>query len=206
MCCDNGVICWRVYVPSGTCVSVWWRIYTRCSTTIPGSFRRLRCHIVMQCSSWCRNSRKPVPCVTLPDLESHQYWQRRKCWISQTACSKVRRSPSGNYPSRLVSHMAWPIQHQKMPTLTPLQNYSCAWIETWWQCSAGGILQVVFRLSWRWRRGHSGCHVLHRWVILPFVGVHQQSKLMCLVCTQSPRVPQVATAWWEDWCLGWNVT
>jgi hypothetical protein len=74
------------------------------------SFRRPRCHIVMQCDSWLRNSRKPVPCVTLPDMEGHQYWQRRNCWMSQTACSKVRWSPSGNYTSRLVSHMARPIQ------------------------------------------------------------------------------------------------
>ena len=77
------------------------------------SFWRPRCHIVTQCSSWFSNSRKLVPCVTLPDLEGHQYWQGRKCWKSQTACSKVRRSPSGNYLSRLVSHMARPIQLKK---------------------------------------------------------------------------------------------
>ena len=72
-----------------------------------------------------------------------------------------------------------------MPTPTPLQNYSCTWIETW-------------RISWPWRRGHFG--ILHRRGILPFVRVHQQSKLMCLVCTQSPCIPRVAAAWWEDCC------
>jgi hypothetical protein len=94
---------------------------------------------------------------------------------------------------------------QKMPTPTPLQNYSCAWIETWRQCEARSVLQVVFRLSWpRWR-GHLGRHILHRRGILPFVGVYQQPKLTCLVCTQSPCVPRVAAAWRENWCLGWNV-
>jgi len=32
------------------------------------SFRRPKCHIVMQCGNWVRNSRKPVPYVTLLDL------------------------------------------------------------------------------------------------------------------------------------------
>jgi hypothetical protein len=74
---------------------------------------------VIQCGSWFRNSRKPVPSVTLPDLVGHQHWQRRKYWISQTACSKVRRSPSRSYPSRLVSHMARSIQLKKRIRLHP---------------------------------------------------------------------------------------
>jgi hypothetical protein len=66
-------------------------------------------------------------------------------------------------------------------TPTPLQNYSCAWIEIWWQCEVGSILQVVFRLSWPWRTGHFGRHILHRQGILPFVGgtSSQNSRVRC---------------------------
>jgi hypothetical protein len=63
------------------------------------SFHRPRCYSIMQCGSWYRNSRKPIPCVTLPDPEGHQYWQRRNCWISQTACSKDWRSPQEIIPA-----------------------------------------------------------------------------------------------------------
>ena len=51
-----------------------------------------------------------------------------------------------------------------------------------------------FRLSCPGRRGHFGCHILHRRGIVPFLGI-QQSKLTCLVCTQSSCVPWVTAAW-----------
>ena len=31
-------------------------------------------------------------CVTLPDLEGHQYWQRRKCWISDRILQSLKKS------------------------------------------------------------------------------------------------------------------
>jgi len=115
VCCDNGVICWRAYVPSSY-VPVWWRIYTSCSTTIPGTFSGNQGNSVRQL---IQKFKEPVPSVMLPDLVGHQHWQRRKYWISQTACSKVRRSPSRTYPSRLVSHMARSIQLKKRIRLHP---------------------------------------------------------------------------------------
>jgi hypothetical protein len=62
--------------------------------------------IHIHCVGVLRNFRKPVRSVMVPDLEGHQYWHRGSCWISHTACSEVRTSPSGNYPSTLVSYIA----------------------------------------------------------------------------------------------------
>jgi hypothetical protein len=105
-------------------------------------------------------SRKPVVCVKLPDLEGHQYWQSRKCWISQTACSKAQRSLSGNYPSRLVSHIAWPIQlkkkrlglhsynstavHELKPGSSAKQVAYCKWFLDFLDHEGEDILDVTF--------------------------------------------------------------
>ena len=58
----------------------------------------------------------------------------KKVLVSQTACSKVRRSPSGNYWAGWCPIWHSPYSFKKLPRPTPLQNYSCAWIETWRQC------------------------------------------------------------------------
>jgi hypothetical protein len=44
---------------------------------------------------------------------------------------------------------------------------------------SGSLVSPWPCLSWPWTRGYFRRHILHRRGILPFVGVHQQSKLTC---------------------------